>query len=83
MDTILLDHPLGHLSLHAIYEATNTTLTHQHINAISSLPHRREYIHNVYELPSLEPTVCYLHATAGFSPKSTWLKAIRQGNYST
>jgi hypothetical protein len=82
-DTILLDHPLGHLSLHAMYEVANTTLTCQHIDAIFWLAHCRKYIHNVYELPSLEPTICYLHAAAGFPPKSTWLKAIRQGNYST
>jgi hypothetical protein len=41
------------------------------------------YLHNVYELPSLESTIRYLHAAAGFSSKATWLKAIRQGNYST
>jgi hypothetical protein len=34
-DAILLDNPLGHSSLHAMYEVANTTLTHQHINAIS------------------------------------------------
>jgi hypothetical protein len=56
-DTILLNHPLGHSSLHAMYEAANTTLTCQHINAISLLAHQREYIHNIYELPSLEPTI--------------------------
>jgi hypothetical protein len=66
-----------------MYEVANMTLTRQHIDAISSLAHRREYIHNIYKLPSLEPTICYLHATAGFPPKSTWLKAVRQGNYST
>jgi hypothetical protein len=32
---------------------------------ISSLAHCREYIHNVYKLPSLEPTVRYVHAAAG------------------
>ena len=36
-DTILLDHPLGHSSLHAMYEVANTTLTHQHIDPISAL----------------------------------------------
>jgi hypothetical protein len=66
-----------------IYEVANTTLTHQHTNAISLLAHHREYIHNVYKLPSLDPTICYLHAAASFPPKSTWLKAIWQGNYST
>jgi hypothetical protein len=63
-DTILLNHPLGHLSLHAMYEVSNMTLTCQHINAISLLAHWREYINNVYKLPSLEPTTCYLHARA-------------------
>jgi hypothetical protein len=56
-DTILLDHPLGHSSLHAMCEVANTTLTCQHIDAISLLAQRREYIHNVYKLPSLEPTI--------------------------
>jgi hypothetical protein len=83
METILLDHPLGHLSLHTMYEVANTTLTCQHINAISALAHLQEYLHNVYKLPSLEPTIRYLHATAGFPPKATRLKAVRQGNYST
>ncbi len=66
-----------------MYEVANTTLTYQHINAISSLAHHREFTHNVYELPSLEPTIRYLHAATGFPPKSTWFKAIQQGNYST
>ncbi len=83
METILLDHPLGHLSLHAMYEVANTTLTCQHIDAISLLANCREYIHNIYEIPSLEPIVCYLHAAAGFPPKSTWLKAVQRSNYST
>jgi hypothetical protein len=59
-----------------MYEVANTTLTCQHIGAISALAHHWEYLNNVYELPSLEPTLCYLHAAAGFPPKSTWLKAI-------
>jgi hypothetical protein len=82
-DRILLNHPLGHLGLHTMYEVANTTLTCQNIDAISLLTHCREYIHNIYKLPSLELTICYLHASASFPPKSTWLKAIQQGNYST
>jgi hypothetical protein len=81
--TILLNHPLGHLSLHAMYEVDNTNLTCQHINAISLLTHQREYIRNVYKLSSLEPTICFLLAAAGFPSKSTWLKAVQQSNYST
>ncbi len=75
-DLILLDHPLGHSSLHAMYEVPNTALTCQHIDAISAFAHRWEYLHNVYKLPSLEPIVPYLHAAAGFPPKATWLKAV-------
>jgi hypothetical protein len=65
-DTILLDHPLGHLSPHTMYEVANTTLTCQHIDAISVLAHCWEYLHNVYKLPSLEllPACC-----CQFSPK--------------
>ena len=74
---ILLDHPLGHSSLHAMYEVANMTLTFQHINATSALAHCWEYLHNVYELPSLEATIRYLHAAAGFPPKATWLKAVQ------
>ncbi len=72
-DRILLDHPLalGHSSLNAMYEVANMTLTCQHIDTTSALAHHREYLHNVYKLPSLEPTVCYLHAAADFTPKST------------
>jgi hypothetical protein len=60
-----------------MYEVANTTFTPQHIDAISALAHCRKYLHNVYKLPSLEPTVCYLHAAAGIPPKATWLKAVQ------
>ena len=35
---------------------------------------------SVYELPSVEALVRYMHAAAGFPVKSTWLKAIKHGN---
>ena len=38
---------------------------------------------NVYSLPSIEQTIRYLHAAAGFPTKDTWVKAIKQGNYET
>ena len=38
---------------------------------------------NAYGLPNVEAVVKYLHATAGFHLKSTWLKAIKVGNYIT
>ena len=40
-----------------------------------------EAINNVYELPSTEPTIRYLHGAAGFPTKATWLKAIHKVNY--
>ncbi len=43
----------------------------------------QEYIHNVYELPSIEPAIRYLHAAAGFPVEETWLKAIRGWNYNS
>ncbi len=38
---------------------------------------------NVYSLPSIEQTIRYLHAAAGFPTKDTWVKAIKRGNYKT
>jgi hypothetical protein len=56
-------------------------------------PHKSEYvllpkgseeaIHNVYELPSTKQVIRYLHACAGFPAKTTWIKAIRAGNFAT
>ena len=40
-----------------------------------------EVINNVYELPSTEQVIRYLHACAGFPTKTTWIKAIQIGNY--
>ena len=40
-------------------------------------------INNIYELPSTEKIVRYLHACAGFPTKTTWIKAIRAGNFAT
>ena len=36
---------------------------------------------NVYELPSTAQAIRYLHAACGFPVKSTWIKAIKRGNY--
>ena len=46
-----------------------------------NIPKASEEINNVYELPSTEKAIRFLHAAAGFPPKVTWLKAIRAGNY--
>ena len=39
-------------------------------------PSNGDAINHVYELPSVEPAVRYLHAAIGFPTKVTWLKAI-------
>jgi len=38
---------------------------------------------SAYDLPSVEALVKYLHASAGFPVKSTWLAAIKAGNYAS
>ena len=38
---------------------------------------------SAYDLPSVEGLVQYLHAAEGFLIKSTWLAAIKTGNYAT
>ena len=40
-----------------------------------------ESLNNVFDLPSLEQTIRYLHACAGFPTRRTWIKAIKKGNY--
>ena len=42
-----------------------------------------EVINNVYELPSTEQVIRYLHACAEFPTKTTWIKAIWAGSYAT
>jgi len=38
-------------------------------------------INNVYELPSIEQAVQYLHGAADLSSKATWVNSICCGNY--
>ena len=38
---------------------------------------------NAHDLPSVGALVHYLHATAGFPVKSTWLAAIKAGNFAS
>jgi hypothetical protein len=59
-----------------LYEVEFTTTTREHINAILLQTNGQEAINNVYELPSIEPTIRYLHTVAGFPMEETWLKAI-------
>ena len=41
----------------------------------------RDY--SAYDLPSVESLVRYLHVTAGFPTKHTWINAIKSGNFDT
>ena len=45
--------------------------------------HTLEATKNVNELPSIEQTVRYIHAEAGFTKKSTGIRDIRRRNYLT
>ena len=36
---------------------------------------------NVYELPSIGKGITRMHAVCGYPVKSTWMKAIRAGNF--
>ncbi|KAL7476583.1 hypothetical protein ACHAW6_002434 [Cyclotella cf. meneghiniana] len=49
----------------------------------SERPMTTEAVNNVYELPSREKAIQFLHAAAGFPTKAMWLRAIQAGNYAT
>ena len=36
---------------------------------------------SVYDLPSTEQVIRWMHAVCGFPVKSTWIKAVKAGNY--
>jgi hypothetical protein len=76
MDTLFLDHPHKHDCLSLLYEVESTTTTWEHTNAVMLQTISREYIHNMYGLSSIEPTIIYLHATVRFPVEETWLKAV-------
>ena len=80
-DTLILDHPSGQNSLNSMYTVESNQISRDHVALQMCKNYRQEYLHNVYELPSVEPTIRYLHGAAGFPTKASWLKAIRKGNY--
>ena len=84
-DTLLLNGPTGKKSLNALYSVPSTTATIHHIacSTAADRPSSLDTINNVYELPSIERAVRYLHGAVVFSPKETWLKHIRNGHYLT
>jgi hypothetical protein len=82
-DTLLLDHPHNHDCLNLTYNVESITITQEYINSIMLQAIGWKYIHNVYEVPSIAPTVRYLHAAAEFPTKASWLKAIHWGKYNS
>eukprot|EP00804_Cyclotella_cryptica_P003838 CCRYP_020455-RA/>CCRYP_020455-RA protein AED:0.30 eAED:0.34 QI:0/0/0/1/1/1/2/0/650 len=80
-DTLILDLKCVLQSTQPRYHVPTPTHIREHLQA--SLQCNTDHILNVYELPSIEQSIRYLHAAAGFPTKSTWLAAIRKGNYST
>eukprot|EP00804_Cyclotella_cryptica_P006780 CCRYP_019524-RA/>CCRYP_019524-RA protein AED:0.42 eAED:0.37 QI:0/0/0/1/0/0/4/0/627 len=80
-DTLILDSKCRLQSTQPRYHVPTPTHIREHLQA--SLQCNTDHILNVYELPSIEQSIRYLHAAAGFPTKSTWLAAIRKGNYST
>ncbi len=80
-DTLILDHPSGQDSLNSMYTVKTNQLACKHVALQMRKNHCQEYLHNIYELPSVEPTIRYLHGAAGFPTEASCLKAIREGNY--
>jgi hypothetical protein len=76
-----LDTTAGQQSINKLYEVPTSTYLQQHLTA--SKTREPGTINNVYELPSISQAIRYLHGAAGYPTKSTWLKAIRKGNYET
>ncbi len=37
--------------------------------------------HSIYDLPSTEQAIKWMHAVCGYPVKPAWLKAIKAGNY--
>jgi hypothetical protein len=40
-----------------------------------------ENTNSVYDLPSIEQAIKWMHAVCGYPVKSTWLKAVKAGNF--
>ncbi len=81
MGTLLLDHPLGLDSLNTMYAVSSSTVARNHVVLHLGKLVQCDHMHDVYELPSVEPTIQYLHGAAEFPTRTLWLKAIRHGNY--
>jgi hypothetical protein len=52
------------------------------LRAPTKTAHKKlEQANSVYDLPSTEQAIKWMHAVCGYPVKSTWLKAIKAGNY--
>ena len=76
MDTLILDHPSKVASSNKVYKVQTTKYSQDVIKHLLERTNKDEYVHNVYNLPSMEQTVRYLYAEAEHPTKETWLKAI-------
>ena len=56
-DTLLLDHPRKHESLNVAYTVESTSIVRAHIDSALSVARGNVYIHNVYKIPSIKPTI--------------------------
>jgi hypothetical protein len=56
-DTLLLDHPAQLENLNNLYEVQTTQKSQSHIHALLARTNKEEYVHNLYELPSIKQTV--------------------------
>ena len=83
MHTLLLNGPTGREYSNSLYTVPTTASVLSHFKAFNFNQVSGDTINNVYELPSLENAVRYLHAAVGFPTKATWLKSTRNGNYLT
>ena len=84
--TPLLNDTTGQDSINSLYNISSSVAVLEYIdlcNNNSDKPSTVESIHNVYELPSIEQTIRYIHAEAVFPTKYTWIKSICNGNYLT
>ena len=81
-DTLLLNGPTGIESLNSAYTVPSSERALGHImTCCKDRPDPVGAINNVYDLPSIKPSIRYLRGAAGFPTNATWLKAIRNLNY--
>ena len=84
LHTLLINGATVQESINSLYTNPSSVTVLENIdltNNNQARPSAAETIHNVYKIPSIERTIQYLHAAAGFPTKYTLIKNIRNGNY--